>query len=184
MAIFRGFIAFDIKATPQILAFEEEIARIGADVKLVEPHNIHITMKFLGDTEEDQIPVIEQAMTSAVQGIKPFTLTLKGTGVFPNQNYIKVLWIGIVDDGHSSTLAQAIDHHLEPLGFPKEKKGFSPHLTIGRMKTAQKKDQLLKVLERYSTMEFTTQEVHSIALKKSELTGQGPIYTILREVPL
>jgi RNA 2',3'-cyclic 3'-phosphodiesterase len=184
MSTFRGFIAIDIKATPQIITFEKEIAKTGADVKLVEPGNIHITVKFLGDTDENHIDAIEQSMKESVRAIKPFPITLKGTGVFPNQNYMKVLWIGITDEGNIETIARAIDEKLEPLGFKKENRGFSPHLTVGRVKTARNKDQLIKVIENYKTVEFTIQKVQSITLKKSELTPKGPIYTTLKEVPL
>jgi 2'-5' RNA ligase len=184
MSTFRGFIAIDIKATPQITTFEKEIAKTGADVKLVEPGNIHITVKFLGDTDENHIDAIEQSMKESVLAIKPFPITLKGTGVFPNQNYMKVLWIGITDEGNMKTIVHAIDEKLAPLGFKKENRGFSPHLTVGRVKTARNKDQLLKVIENYKAVEFTIQKVQSITLKKSELTPKGPIYTTLREVPL
>jgi 2'-5' RNA ligase len=97
---------------------------------------------------------------------------------------MKVLWIGITDEGNIETIVHAIDKKLEPLGFKKENRGFSPHLTVGRVKTAKNKDQLLEVMGKYKTVEFTIQNVQSIKLKKSELTPKGPIYTTLREVPL
>ncbi len=184
MSAFRGFIAIDIKATSQITMFEKEIAKTGADIKLVEPENIHITVKFLGDTDEKYIDSIEQSIKESVREIKPFPITLKGTGVFPNQNYIKVVWIGIIDNGRIETIVRAIDEKLEPLGFKKENRGFSPHLTVGRVKTARNKDQLLKVIGNYQTVEFTLQNVRCISLKKSELTPKGPIYTSLRDVCL
>jgi RNA 2',3'-cyclic 3'-phosphodiesterase len=184
MSTFRGFISIDIKATPQIIMFEKEMAKTGADVKLVEPGNIHITVKFLGDTNENYIDAIEQSIKESVPTVKPFPITLKGTGVFPNQNYMKVIWIGITDDGKIETIARAIDEKLERLGFKKENRGFSPHLTVGRVKTARNKDQLLKIIENYQTVEFTIQNIQSITLKKSELTPKGPIYTTLREVLL
>lgn len=184
MSLFRGFIAIDIAATPQILTFEKEIAKTGADLKLVEPENIHITIKFLGDTDEKYIDAIEQSMKESIKGIKPFPIILRGTGVFPNQNYIKVIWVGIIDTGHIEPIAHAIDTSLASLGFKKENRGFSPHLTVGRVKTARNKEKLLKVIEHYNDEEFTVQEVQSIVLKKSELTSKGPIYTTLREVRL
>ena len=184
MSTFRGFIAIDIKATSQITMFEKEITKTGADIKLVEPENIHITIKFLGDTDENYIDYIEQSIKESVLEIKPFSITLKGTGVFPNQNYIKVIWIGIIDDGRIETIVRNINEKLESLGFKKENRGFSPHLTVGRVKTARNKDQLLKVIGKYQTVEFTIQNVQSITLKKSELTPNGPIYTTLRDVLL
>jgi len=184
MSTFRGFIAIDSKATPQIRAFEKDIEKTGADVKLVEPENIHITVKFLGDTDEQKIDDIERIIKESVQDIKPFSITLKGTGVFPNQQYIKVLWIGIIDEGNIGTIAQTIDEKLGALGFKKENRGFSPHLTVGRVKTARNKDQLLRAIGNHTSEEFTIQKIQTITLKKSELTPKGPIYTTLREVPL
>jgi RNA 2',3'-cyclic 3'-phosphodiesterase len=182
MTLFRGFIAIDIASTPQILAFENEIKKTGADVKLVEPQNIHITLKFLGDTEESQIDAIEHCMKQTTTSIKPFTVTLQGTGVFPNKNYMKVIWLGIQDNGQIEPIVQALENGLASLGFKKETRGFSPHLTVGRVRTAKNKEKLLGTLEHHQAETFTTQEVHTITLKKSELTPNGPIYTTLRDV--
>ena len=182
MSTFRGFVAIEINATPNILEFEKEIKKTGADVKLVEPQNIHITLKFLGDVKENLIDEIEQIMKDAVKKIQPFTIKLEGTGVFPNQNYVRVVWIEIKEAQVIETIANTIDEHLSKLGFKKEKRGFSPHLTIGRVKTAKNKQQLLKVIEKYVDVEFSIQEINSIKLKKSDLTSAGPIYTTIRDV--
>jgi RNA 2',3'-cyclic 3'-phosphodiesterase len=184
MPTFRGFIAIEIQSTTSIREFEQAITKTGADVKIVEPKNIHLTLKFLGDTDEKHIDAIEQSMKESVTKIKPFPITLKGTGVFPNQNYMKVIWIGISKGNHIETIAQAIDEKLVLLGFKKENRGYSPHLTIGRIKTAKNKDQLLQVIKKYTEAEFATQTIQSIKLKKSELTPTGPIYTTLREIQL
>jgi len=184
MSKFRGFIAIDINANPSVVEFEKEITGTGADVKLVEPQNIHITLKFLGDIEEDQIDEIEQIMKDSVKEIKSFTIKLKGTGVFPNQNYIKVIWIGIKEAQPIETIAMNIDEKLSELGFKKEKRGFSPHLTIGRVKTAKNKQQLIKTIQNYVDLEFSVQEINSIRLLRSDLTPRGPIYTIIKEVKL
>lgn len=184
MALFRGFIAIDIERAPAITEFEEAIARTKADVKLVDPHNLHITLKFLGDTDENDIDAIETIMKNAVQGVTPFTIQLRGSGVFPNQNYLKVIWIGIVNGHAIETIAQQIDEGCHTLGFQKEKRGFSSHLTIGRVKTSRQKQQLLEVIKNYADVTFSTTTVHSIKLKKSELTPKGPIYTTLREITL
>ena len=184
MTKFRGFIAIDINVTPNILNLLKDITNSNADVKLVEPQNIHITLKFLGDVQEDNIDEIEQIMKDSVKEIEPFTLKLSGTGVFPNQNYIRIVWIGIKDADIMETISRSIDERLSQLGFKREKRGFSAHLTIGRVKTAKNKQLLLKAIERYKDFEFSTQEVNSIKLKKSDLTSKGPIYTTLREVKL
>jgi 2'-5' RNA ligase len=184
MTIFRGFIAIEIPVAPSIIEFENAIAKTSADVKLVEPENIHLTLKFLGDTTEDKIDAISHVIEESVENIKPFMLTLKGTGVFPNEKYVKVIWVGIVDGDNLSRIAQSIDERLIPLGFNKEQRGYSAHLTIGRVRTAKNKDQLLTVIQKYEEKEFLQQEIHAVTLKKSDLTPKGPIYTTLREIPL
>jgi 2'-5' RNA ligase len=184
MAKFRGFIAIDINTTPNILKLLNNITKSNADIKLVEPQNIHITLKFLGDVQENNIDKIEQIIRDSVKKIEPFKIKLKGTGVFPNKNYIRIVWIGIMDTEILSTIATNIDENLSQLGFKKEKRGFSAHLTIGRVKSAKNKTHLLKAIDNYSNFEFASLEVSSIKLKKSDLTPKGPIYTTLKEVKL
>ena len=127
---------------------------------------------------------IEQIIKDSVNGIGPFSIKLKGTGVFPNKNYIRIVWIGIKDIEKLVTIAKNIDEKIAGLGFKKEKRGFSAHLTIGRVKTAKNKDVLLKKIENYSDFDFGIQEVKSIKLTKSDLTPKGPIYLTMKEITL
>jgi len=184
MALFRGFIAVDVDVSSNILDFIEEISKSGANVKLVEPENIHITLKFLGDTKEDLIDDITNITRDSVAGVKPFKIRLVGTGVFPNENYIRVVWIGIKDSEIIAEIANRIDDRLSSLGFKKERRGFSAHLTIGRVRTAENKENLLNIINKYSDLEFCSLDVSSINLVKSDLTPKGPIYTTLKEVKL
>ena len=182
MSKFRGFIAVDITPNPNINKLHNEIKQTGADVKLVEPQNIHITLKFLGDVEENHIDQIEQIIKDSIDNIAPFTIKLKGTGVFPNENYIKVIWIGLEEAEKIAIIATTLDEGLSKLGFKKEKRAFSPHLTIGRVKTAKNKQELLRIINTKENVEFSEQNIHSITLKKSVLTPKGPIYTTIKEV--
>ena len=184
MSMFRGFIAVDIILNDDILKFLNEINGLNADIKIVEPKNIHITLKFLGDTPEEKIEQIEEIIKNSVKGIGPFNIKLKGTGVFPNKNYIRVVWIGIKDIQYLVDIAKNVDEKIASLGFKKEKRGFSAHLTIGRVKSSKNKDDLLKKIEQYTDFNFGIQDVKSIKLKKSDLTPKGPIYTTLKEVVL
>lgn len=184
MPKFRGFIAIDIDSLPKLVEFENKIKQTGAHVKLVEPKNIHITLKFLGDTDEEQIDEIEKIMKNSVEGTDPFNIQLKSTGVFPNQNYIKIIWIGIHNGDQIGIIANKIDEELSEIGFKKEKRGFSAHLTIARVKSAKNKEQLMQIIEKYKEFEFADIKVDSIKLKKSDLTPKGPIYTTLKEIKL
>lgn len=182
MSRFRGFLSIDIGSFPKLLQFENEIRQSGAIVKLVEPENVHITLKFLGDTDDGQIDRIEEMMKDSVEEVEPFDIQLKGAGVFPNQKYIKVIWIGIKNGENIKKIAKKIDEQISGLGYEKEKREFSAHLTIARVKSAKNKEKLMQIVEKYRDAEFAIIKIDTINLKKSDLTPKGPIYTTLKEV--
>jgi 2'-5' RNA ligase len=181
---FRGFIAIDIQPFPKIIEFENKIKNTNADVKLVEPKNIHITLKFLGDTDEDLICKIEEIIKKSVEKIKPFEIELKGAGVFPNKNYIRVIWVGINNIENLKNISKKIDDQLSLIGFQKEKRDFSAHLTLARVKSLRNKDKILQIVEKYKETDFLNIKVDRIRLKKSQLTPKGPIYSTIREIKL
>jgi 2'-5' RNA ligase len=182
MTKFRGFIAIDIKISSKLTELTNEIKNIGSYLKLVEPENIHITIKFLGETEERLINDINKIIKNSIKNINSFNIKLQGTGVFPNQNYIKVIWVGLKNAENIEMISKGIDESLSKLGFTREKRGFSPHLTIARVKSAKNKERLLRIIEKYKDVEFADFKVDSIKLKKSELTPKGPIYTTLLDI--
>ena len=184
MVKFRGFIAIDIDVNKNLVEFASEIKKTQADLKLVEPENIHITIKFLGDTDEEKIEEIKEIIKNSVEEIEPFEIKLKGSGVFPNKNYMKVLWIGIEKADKIREIAKKIDKRLTKIGFEPEKRDFSAHLTIARIKSPRNKDKLIGIIEKYKEFEFESINVDSIKLKKSDLTPKGPIYTTLVDVKL
>ena len=184
MSKFRAFIALDIPSSQKITELSNQIKNSGVNTKLVETENIHITLKFLGDTEEELIDKIEDCIKESLENIKPFEIKLVGTGVFPNPGYIKVLWIGIKDNGELKEIAKNINEKLSSLGFEKDGRGFSAHLTIARVRSAKNKEKLVEIVEKYRETEFATIKVESIKLKKSELTPKGPIYTTTKEIKL
>jgi len=184
MSKFRGFIAIDIPINKKFLEMENEIKNTAADLKLVEPENIHVTLKFLGDTDEENIDKIGEIIKNSVKDINSFNIKLKGSGVFPNKSYIKVIWIGLENAEKIGEIAKKIDEQLKNLGFQVEKRGFSAHLTIARVKSSRNKEKLLQIIEKYKDVEFATINVSSVKLKKSDLTPKGPIYTTLKELKL
>ena len=151
---FRGFIAVEIPYIEKIKKLHEEIGRVPTNIKLVELENIHITLKFLGDTNEDNIDNIHHIIKNSIQDIQPFSIQLKGTGVFPNRNYIKVIWMGIEKTEKISLISSSLNTQLSTLGFKEEKRGFKPHLTIGRVKSANGKDQLISIINKYREIIF------------------------------
>jgi 2'-5' RNA ligase len=184
MNSFRGFIAVEIPINNMIKNVHNEIAKLPANIKLVEPENIHITLKFLGETKEEHIDLIHQFMQSAVKDIDPFSIQLKGMGVFPNQNYIKIIWIRIENTESLSLISSILNTKLASIGYKKEKRGFRAHLTIGRVKNSKGKDQLINLINQYQHVLFDEIQVDRIFLKKSILTPQGPIYETIKTVTI
>jgi len=184
METFRGFISVEVPVTAQIINFQNEIKQTDANVKLVEPENIHITLKFLGDTPFSQIEAIKSILHKAVAIGKKHTIQLRGTGVFPNEQYIKVIWIGISGAKQLSNIADILNQECTKIGVKKDKRGFSAHLTIGRMRSARGKDQIISILKNYEDTLFAEIPVSEINLKKSTLTPKGPIYETLSTVTL
>ncbi|HID26125.1 MAG TPA: RNA 2',3'-cyclic phosphodiesterase [Thermoplasmata archaeon] len=184
MNTFRGFIAIDIKCSPSILGFINDLKKTPVQLKMVEPENIHLTLKFLGDTKEKIIPDIEELMKQSTEDIPPFEVNLQGAGVFPNKNYITIIWIGMEKKQELTFIAEKLDELLQNLGYKKERRPFSPHVTVARVKRIKEKNALLSLLEEYRETDFGKLKVDSIKLKKSDLTPKGPIYTTIREIKL
>lgn len=187
MAIIRLFIAVEIPAEirEKIAAFQDELRKSGGKVTWVKPKNMHLTLKFLGETEESLIDEIAEKLKIAVQGKEPFKIQVKGVGAFPNFVRARVLWIA-VDDGAEKLreLASEIDKQVAALGFEKEKRKYSAHLTIGRVKDSRSIDLVRNHMQENKDFSAGSFIARSIFLIKSQLTGDGPIYTILKEIKL
>ncbi|MEA2053772.1 MAG: RNA 2',3'-cyclic phosphodiesterase [Candidatus Thermoplasmatota archaeon] len=178
----RTFISIDVGSMKPLVELENEL-REGMNVKLVEPENIHLTLKFLGEIGEDIIPGIGEVMKGSLHGIKPFTASLHGVGAFPNLNYIKVVWVGLVDNGQMEEIASRLNNGLHEYGFKNEKR-FVPHATLARVRSARGKEKLKELINKNRDKQFGEVNVECIRLKKSELTKEGPIYNTVLEVKL
>ena len=144
-------------------------------VRPVKPDGMHLTLKFIGEVKPERMGEIEQRLR-AVE-FSPFTVSLKGTGVFPNEDYVRVAWVG-VESGQLNDLAEKVIKALEGIG-KKEDRGFSAHLTVARVK---KKIDVKEFLEKHKDEEFGSFEVDRFFLMQSELEfGKPPKYTVLAE---
>lgn len=179
----RAFIAIDIGMNDKIKEIYKDISKTKAKLKMVEPENIHLTLKFLGGIKDKDVEIVKNEIIEAKKEIKPFKAFLKGTGVFPSRDYIKVLWIGFFDNGQTKILSEIINERLAEYGFKKEK-NFKPHVTIARMKSREGKEDVLKIIDFYREKEFGEIECCEIKLKESVLTPKGPIYKDLEVVRL
>ncbi len=165
-------------------ALLRELSETGAPLKLVRGELVHLTLKFLGDTQEVLVPRIVTAMHHAVEGIPPFSVRLVGTGAFPSLRRMNVLWVGMEGGEPLRDIARRLEEGIEPLGFPRENREFSPHITVARVKSGQGLDAVRKLLESRAKHSFGEARVDSVRLKKSILTPQGPEYFTVEEVPL
>lgn len=179
---FRAFISVDVDSTPKLRELEEGLRGSGAQLKVVDLEKIHLTLKFLGDTDEALIDDIVEIMARSVKDVEPFIMDMKGTGAFPNPNYMKVIWVGLEGADALITISKEMDRELTNLGFKREKRGFRPHITLARVKGPRKKNILAQILKDYENEEFGAQKVECIRLKKSVLSREGPTYTIVKEV--
>jgi 2'-5' RNA ligase len=158
-----------------------------APVKWVEPENIHLTLKFLGNVATDRLNEIGQATTNAVRGTSPFSLEVRELGVFPNPRRVQIVWVGLSGEVEKLTiLQQRIESGLAKLGFAPENRRFTPHLTLARLRdrtTPQERERLGQLV---AETEFAARSfiVNSVKLIKSQLTREGPIYSQLSSAAL
>jgi len=175
----RTFIAVELseRFLPDIERIESLLDTPG--IKLVEPKQVHITLKFLGDISEDKVEPIASALSEI--NCKPFESRVKGVGVFPKPSYIRVIWLGA--EGNFEALHGEVERVLAFFKFGKDDK-FSPHATLARVKQLRDKAALLEKIQKLESVDLGTMNVESISLKKSTLTPKGPIYETLREIKL
>ncbi len=178
---FRGFISADIEPGKPLVNILNELRNSRADIKVVQPGLLHVTLKFLGQTDEDLVGEIEKRIDQACDGISPFDIALKGMGAFPSLSNIRVVWVGIERGEALAKIAAALDESVAALGFPRERRGFVPHLTLARMKSARNMGNIQEILKANAAAEFGEYRVDRINLKKSVLSPQGPSYSTVYE---
>jgi len=180
---FRAFIAVDVECGQVLRDAIMELERFGRALKPVSPENIHITLKFLGQTEESAVPELEEVMRKAVEGVQPFEVRLVGSGVFPNVRTARVVWVGMEGAEPLNKVVTDLEDGCVPLGFGRDKHAFSPHLTLARVREGFRAD-LADFLKNSQGKHFGSFTVDVIRLKKSVLTPSGPIYSDVAEVRL
>jgi 2'-5' RNA ligase len=181
---FRAFISIDLARIQEIEDYIVALKSADPTLKVVDPKQIHITLKFLGETPESKVPVIAEAMKEAAKGIEPFTVRLRGTGAFPSKNRIRVIWVGMNDILPMGTMATRLDELLSQQGFERERRPFAPHLTVARTKVESPNPSIRQIMENNAESDFGTIFVDRIRLKKSVLTQCGPRYSTVEEVVL
>jgi len=182
---FRTFIAIEISdaVRQKIADVQAELKKENERISWTRPENIHVTLKFLGDVEENKIDGIAGVVQKIAENIQSFTVKVKTLGAFSNLRRARVLWVGLENVSAELTqIAEQLEPGLSQLGFPKEERKFSPHLTIGRVKSALS-NRFVEKFQRY-VFEGGEFKVDEIIVMKSDLHPSGAIYTRLRKVRL
>jgi 2'-5' RNA ligase len=187
----RSFIAVELP-----LELKQALSRLqaklksssAAPVKWVEPDNIHLTLKFLGDISTEITGRITAVLENASRGTSPFEIGVSGIGVFPGLKRVRIVWVGLTGELEKlEQLQKRIEAGLEPLGIPPEGRPFTPHLTIARVRDYARPDDRLTLGELIGGMSLEQEYkvgVNAVHLMKSQLTREGPIYSKISTVTL
>jgi 2'-5' RNA ligase len=188
----RSFVAInlpdDVREALQRVAEEQRASMPERGIRWSRVSGIHLTLKFLGDVAESDLPAIKAALVQCCVDHVPFSFTVGGMGCFPNVKRPRVLWVGVTDEtGKLVTLQRDVDRHLEGLGFAREKRAFHPHLTLGRTRRGLRSSELTRIGEAVASSEIGelgVVRVDEIHLMRSDLRPDGAVYTSLQRVNL
>ncbi len=181
----RSFISIDLEdqqILSRIASILSSLQSLGGDLKPVERENIHLTLKFLGNVSAPRLGEVKSSLQQVI--FSAFTAEIKGAGAFPNLNHMNVVWVG-VNEGWSQVeqIYEQVEKLLSGLGFQREHRPFSPHITIARVRSGRKRDEVAGFLQRLTEESFGTITVDKIRLKQSVLSSSGPKYSTLLEIP-
>jgi RNA 2',3'-cyclic 3'-phosphodiesterase len=180
----RSFVSIDLddkQILSKVDSIDSSLSGLGADVKFVERENIHLTLKFLGNISTSKVAQVKNALTQVK--FRPFPLEIRGMGAFPNLKRMNVIWIG-VGEGWSSVeeIYEQTEMLLHSVGFNRETRQFSPHITIARVRSGRKRDEVADFLCHLGEEVLGTFRVNQVRLKESTLSPSGPKYSTLFEV--
>ena len=183
----RSFLAIELSETirRKIEEVQKELKLFHADVRWVNPQNIHLTLKFFGNIDESRIDPIIESLEGLLRATFPFPLSIYGMGAFPHFKNPRVIWMGLKEGREIlEGLQKGVDGELKKIGFEQEEREFHPHLTIGRARSSRGRDELVERMEKYREEEFGHLRVERVVLFQSDLKPSGPVYTSLRELEL
>ena len=180
----RAFIACGISEAvrDRVRELRERLCRLEAEVKWARPESMHLTLRFLGNIGPDQVDLIDQALAGAVAGVKPVSIEVRGFGLFPSEKRPRVIWLGLSRGGPElAALFERLERELIARGLGPADKPFSPHLTLGRVKSPRGLERALKALAREAEQSFGGFVADRVILFQSRLRPEGALYTPLRE---
>ncbi|MBM3497362.1 MAG: RNA 2',3'-cyclic phosphodiesterase [Armatimonadetes bacterium] len=180
MRLFFG-LPVDENVRNRVLTVQDRLRSVAGKVKWVESANLHFTLRFLGETADGEVERVAQA-AEGIRGL-PVGLALRDVGAFPGPGRARVIWVGLARGGETlAQISRELDARLEAkLGLAAEPRGFTPHLTIGRVKAPAPNEALSRSLEALRDEEFGEFTAERFMLYRSTLRPEGPVYHVLRE---
>lgn len=184
----RTFVAIEVSSGVRDCAADliGELHRAQVDVKWVDPANMHLTLKFLGDVDARGVYEVCRAVQNAAAPLAPFDLQISGAGAFPNVRRPRTLWVGASEGEPAlAALAEGVESELHKLGFRRESRRFHAHLTVGRVRHAgPAMDDLSQLLTDYADFDLGRTHVGEVVVFSSTLDRSGPIYERLGRASL
>jgi 2'-5' RNA ligase len=183
MARLRTFIAVEL-ASPirsRCVALQETLGRVCGDVKWVEPENLHVTLLFLGEVDERDLLAVCRSVSAACTGLTPFRMSVEGVGCFGDRRRPRTIWVG-VGEGNAELVAlhDALERPLLELGcYRREERKFTPHVTLGRVRSNRPSDSVAQELDRQADWNGGECLVREVLVMSSELRPEGPVYAVL-----
>lgn len=184
----RTFIAVELAddVRSRLVKLQQILARSGGDVKWVEEENLHVTLLFLGEVDERDLPAVCATVGEACSSVGPFTMSVEGVGCFGNPRRPRTLWAGVAA-GHDELIAlhAAIEAPLLELGcYRREERKFEPHVTLGRVRGDAGAERLAAAREQQAKFVAGEFEVKQVAVMSSELLPAGPAYAVMSRAAL
>jgi len=183
MRIFIGIMP-DRAVHEKIEKFLKPFKKMSSPIRWVNPANVHLTLKFIGDVSIEKFKQIETALLEAVPKDGPILLDLTGCGKFGKNDSLSIFWLGTADNPRLNALYLSIENALERVGVPKEPRPFKAHITVGRNKRDFNFKSLFTRMDELSHQPIAQLEAASVILFKSDLKPSGPVYSVLKEIPL
>jgi 2'-5' RNA ligase len=182
----RLFVSVDLDGLADGVADAQARLPDVGSLRLVDPEDAHVTLKFLGEVDPDRVDAVEAALTTAVAdaGVDPFEMVVGDLGVFPSLDYISVVWAGVREGGPElARLHEAVERETTALGFDPADHEFTPHVTLARMDDARGKSAVQRVVRDADPI-VGRMDVPEVRLTESTLTDEGPEYRTVSRFPL
>ncbi|MFW5753377.1 MAG: RNA 2',3'-cyclic phosphodiesterase [Marinilabiliaceae bacterium] len=186
MGNIRTFVALPVAGLYDLERWARELKnRQGnARIKWIPCHMWHLTLKFIGEVDEEELAALRQSLRNALEGFPRGDVAFEGSGFFGHPHAPKVIWAGVRPNDYLETLKKKVEEGASVLDLPFDDRPFRPHLTLGRIKVINDPALLTREVEKNRETFWGEEPVDQIALFKSKLTSKGPVYSVIEQFDL